>query len=76
MTTPENKEHWIHEVFSDSNGRLSSFRIMAMMGMVVGCVVLLAQAFGEGCGVDLSTTLAFLFGAVFGGKALQKTAEK
>ena len=62
-------------MLSDSKGGLSSFRVMAMLGMVTGCVVLLAQAFGKGCGVDLSTPLAFLFGAALGGKALQKNAE-
>ena len=65
----------IKEMLSDSKGALSSFRVMAMMGMTAGCIVLIAQAFGRGCEVDLSTPLAFLFGAVFGGKALQKTAE-
>ena len=64
------------EMVSDGKGTLSSFRIMAMMGMTTGCIVLFAQAFGKGCGADLSTPLTFLFGASLGGKAMQKKFEE
>lgn len=50
---------------------------MAMIGMIGGMTAILAQVFGIGdCSVDLETTLAILFGGIFGGKAWQKQAEK
>lgn len=65
----------LREIFSDGKNRLSSFRIMAMIGLVSGCTAMLAQVFGYGENVDLTSALAFLFGGVFGGKAGQAFAE-
>jgi len=69
------KRKFLGEMFSDNEGRVSAFRVMAMIGTLSGCAVIIAQA----CGlseVDLNTPLAFLFGGIFGGKAAQKFAEK
>lgn len=65
----------LREVFSDGKGVLSSFRIMAMIGILSGCGVMVAQVFNYGCDVNMESTLAVLFGAIFGGKAYQKGKE-
>ena len=65
----------LREIFSDGKGILSSFRIMAMIGLLSGCGVMLAQIAGYGCDVNLESTLAILFGAIYGGKAFQKKQE-
>ena len=71
----EEKPGLLREIFSGGDGQLSSFRIMAMLGMVSGCIALLAQAFGAGCGTDLTGALIFLFGGALGGKVGQKYVE-
>ena len=65
----------LKELFSDNTGKLSSFRVMAMMGMATGCVVLLIQSLGIS-DTDLNTPLTLLFTAALGGKAGQKFAEE
>ena len=69
------KQGLFRELFSDSAGRLSAFRVMAMIATLSGCAVIILQALGHSK-MDLNTPLAFLFGGVFGGKAAQKFAEK
>ena len=66
----------LREILSDGKGTLSSFRVMAMMGMVTGCAVMLAQAFNWACpGTNLENALMALFAGILGGKAYQKGKE-
>ena len=67
----------LKEIFSDSKGTLSSFRIMAMIGLVAGSAALILQSTEYACttaNIDLS--LAALFGGIFAGKAHQKKSEE
>ncbi len=66
------------EVFSGADGRLSSMRIMMMVGLVSGLAVMLANTFGWGACVnspDYSGPLTTLFAGIFGGKAFQSYSE-
>ena len=65
----------VRELLSDSAGKVSCFRVMAMMGMVCGCAVMLLQVLGYGQDARLEGTLAVLFGVIFGGKAWQRSSE-
>ena len=63
-------------MFKDNAGNTSSFRVLGFIAVAGGLAVMLADAFGlSECGHDYNTTLAFLFGGVFGGKAVQKKFE-
>ena len=75
LSTVEPRQYWLREMFSDDGGRLSAFRVMAMIAILSGCGVIVCQALGYST-MDLNTPLAFLFGGVFGGKAAQKFAEE
>ena len=65
------------EIFSGANGRLSSMRIMMMIGLAGGLAVMLANTFG--CvatdSPDYSGPLTTLFAGIFGGKAFQTYSE-
>lgn len=75
MTNSGNKKSITREIFSDSSGGLSSFRIMAMIGMVAGSATLVLQSLGYS-DADLNAALMALFGGIFAGKAWQKHAEE
>ncbi|MDE0488544.1 MAG: hypothetical protein OXI07_05050 [Gammaproteobacteria bacterium] len=74
--------HWIRtamrEIFSDDRDQLSSFRVMAMIGCISGCVALVAPVFGFSEDTDLGYlgySLPVLFAGIYGGKAYQKKQE-
>ena len=73
----ESKESWCREIFSDDNSRLSSMRIMMMIGLVGGLAAMLANTFGWGAdsSPDYSGPLTTLFAGVCGGKAFQSYSE-
>ena len=63
------------EIFSGSNGRLSSMRIMSMIGLIGG-LVLLAVDYSIGSEKSYELVYVTLFGAALGGKAYQAKHEQ
>lgn len=73
LSKQDEKNSWA--LFRDDKGNLSSFRVMAMVGLLFGGTALVLLACGLGHGVDLELALVTLFGVIFGGKAAQKYIE-
>ena len=64
-------------MFRDDEGRLSSFRVMAMIALVGGLAIFCLQVTSEkstACNNEL--VYVALFGGALGGKAAQKKFEK
>lgn len=64
------------EMLSDDNDALSSGRVIAVIGLLTGVIVILAQAFGLGCDRDFQWALSILFGGAYGAKTFAKKFEK
>ena len=62
-------------VFSDHDGNMSSMRVMAFLSFLTAAALALLPMFGLASKVDQNLILYFL-AAAFGGKSLQKFAEK
>ncbi|MCY3542048.1 MAG: hypothetical protein OXH31_09130 [Gammaproteobacteria bacterium] len=78
MTDQNKTEKWnkTREVFSGGDNKLSSFRIMAMIGLIGGLVILGLDILLINSTRSYEMVYVVLFGGIFGGKAWQKVSEK